>query len=321
MKKLFAVFTISLYLTPFVCFAGFYWTDLSSNPYWTTNNASRFYWSSGTYYFDSWPGSEEYAYEPLTQWASNQSFAFEFDIKISSVQWGSCIDIGLYDSQMSRNSSNRINVSWGQDDTGVNIVLAATANGSFNQDMEWPSWSTNTWYHNTLIFNIPSNYITLVVYNRETGTHVATLLVPIPGSFSNTNRFALTNKGATNYGTHMTGRIDCVLIAYGLGDLSILEENSGRKVSVEKILLSAHPNPSQDDVKIKFQLPKSQTVNLEILDVQGRTIRTLISEETRLAGEYIVHWKHRNSNIPNGVYFISLTTDNGTSIKKIVALK
>ena len=164
MRKLITGLVISLMLAPIVCFAGLYWTDLSSNPYWTTNNSSHFYWSSGTYYFDSWPGSEEYVYEPLSDWVNNQSFVFEFDIKASIVEWGSCIDVGFYDTQMSRNSSNRINVSWGQDDGGVNICLAATANGTQSFDQEWPNWSTNTWYHNTLIFNKPSNYITLIVH-------------------------------------------------------------------------------------------------------------------------------------------------------------
>ncbi len=305
-------------LAPIVCFAGLYWTDLSSNPYWNTNNSSHFYWSSGTYYFDSWPGSEEYAYEPLSDWVNNQSFVFEFDIKASSVEWGSCIDVGLYDTQMSRNSSNRINVSWGQDDGGVNICLAATANGTQSFDQEWPNWSTNTWYHNTLIFNKPSNYITLIVYNRQTGVHLATLFVNIPGAFSNINRFALTNKGATNYGTHSTGNIDCVLITYGLGLIG-LEEHSNTKSIGEKIQLHAEPNPSRNEVTIKFRLPTAQKISLNILDIQGKTIETLINKDTKSVGEHSVYWQ--NINIPNGIYFISLTADDGVSIKKVVTLR
>jgi hypothetical protein len=87
-------------------------------------------------------------------------------------------------------------------------------------------------------------------------------------------------------------------------------------------LFQNYPNPFNPSTKIKFQLPETADVKLEIYDVLGRKIRTIVSE-LKTAGSYSVIWDgkdHYGNNISSGVYFYKLKASKFVDVKKMLLL-
>ena len=55
-----------------------------------------------------------------------------------------------------------------------------------------------------------------------------------------------------------------------------------------------------------------------VFDVLGKEVATLVNENLS-AGKYSVEWNA--SNVPSGIYFYKLTTNNFSETKKLVLLK
>ena len=61
------------------------------------------------------------------------------------------------------------------------------------------------------------------------------------------------------------------------------------------------PNPSRGEVGIGYDLPRAAPVKIEILDVQGRVLSTLVSGEIP-AGRHQIRWRPDHS-VPSGLFF------------------
>jgi hypothetical protein len=89
-------------------------------------------------------------------------------------------------------------------------------------------------------------------------------------------------------------------------------------------LFQNYPNPFNPVTKIKFDIPllrgvsEGRGVLLKIYDVLGKEISVLLNEDLK-PGTYEIEWNAEN--IPTGVYFYSLITNNFTQTKKMVVLK
>jgi hypothetical protein len=84
-----------------------------------------------------------------------------------------------------------------------------------------------------------------------------------------------------------------------------------------------YPNPFNPSTKIKFDLPLRRgvggmIVSLKIYNITGREISTLVNENLQ-AGSYEVTFD--GANMPSGVYFYRLTTDNYSQSKKMTLIK
>jgi hypothetical protein len=65
-----------------------------------------------------------------------------------------------------------------------------------------------------------------------------------------------------------------------------------------------YPNPFNPETSIRFNLPQPGLVQISVVDVSGRLVRTLLSE-LRNAGSYSVKWDGRDSAgnpVPSGIY-------------------
>ena len=78
------------------------------------------------------------------------------------------------------------------------------------------------------------------------------------------------------------------------------------------------PNPFNPTTTIKYQLPENGLVRLEVFDILGREVSTLVSGRQG-AGYYNVTFN--GSNVPSGVYFYRLQAGNYTNTKKLLLLK
>jgi hypothetical protein len=77
-----------------------------------------------------------------------------------------------------------------------------------------------------------------------------------------------------------------------------------------------YPNPFDQSASIKFEQPESGKVNLEILNANGQTIRNLLNNFLP-RGTFQLSWDGKNNSgmdVPSGVYFYSITQENGKKL-------
>jgi hypothetical protein len=73
-------------------------------------------------------------------------------------------------------------------------------------------------------------------------------------------------------------------------------------------LHAARPNPTRDETRIGYELPRATRVRLSVFDVTGRRVRTLV-DGLEAGGRRTVSWDGRDGAgraVPSGVYFYRL---------------
>ena len=82
----------------------------------------------------------------------------------------------------------------------------------------------------------------------------------------------------------------------------------------------SYPNPFSTETTIPLQLEQRSHVLLEILDANGRKIKTLISKELE-AGTITFKWDGTNSQgrkLPGGMYFYRLNTGKESVTRRLI---
>ncbi len=83
-------------------------------------------------------------------------------------------------------------------------------------------------------------------------------------------------------------------------------------------LAQSYPNPFNASAAIEFSIPSAGNVQLEIFNVLGQKITTLVDNELQ-AGSHKVIWNA--GDIPSGVYFYRLSWPQGAETKRMTLLK
>ncbi len=86
----------------------------------------------------------------------------------------------------------------------------------------------------------------------------------------------------------------------------------------EGFTLDNRPNPFNPATTIAFNLPASSNVRLEVYNVVGQRVVTLV-DEYLTAGEYSFDWD--GSKVASGIYLYRLTTDEFSETKQMVLMK
>jgi len=84
-------------------------------------------------------------------------------------------------------------------------------------------------------------------------------------------------------------------------------ENTTNAIASDFILEQNYPNPFNPTTTIEFVLPRSDIVTLQIFNILGEEIETLISEKLP-AGKHKYHWDA--SRMPSGVYLYRLSVES-----------
>jgi hypothetical protein len=79
-----------------------------------------------------------------------------------------------------------------------------------------------------------------------------------------------------------------------------------------------YPNPFNPTTKIKFDVARVGDVKIIVYDVMGREVQTLVDERLQ-PGTYEVTFD--GSNLPSGIYFSQLKTENFIDTKKLILPK
>ncbi|MBD3233286.1 MAG: T9SS type A sorting domain-containing protein, partial [candidate division Zixibacteria bacterium] len=93
---------------------------------------------------------------------------------------------------------------------------------------------------------------------------------------------------------------------------------SAEQVPDEFNLFANYPNPFNASTVITYDLPVSCNARLEVYNVMGQKVATLV-EEFKSAGHHTVNWNA--SDYSSGVYFYKLTADDYIQTKRMTLLK
>lgn len=83
------------------------------------------------------------------------------------------------------------------------------------------------------------------------------------------------------------------------------------------------PNPVSSETNVRFTVPKVCHVSINIYDMVGRAVKSLVDEEKK-PGLYKVSWNRTDntgSKLASGIYFIVMNAKPFKSTKKVVVLE
>jgi len=98
----------------------------------------------------------------------------------------------------------------------------------------------------------------------------------------------------------------------------------GGVVPTEFTLSQNYPNPFNPTTTIQFALPKVSPVTLDIYNILGMKIRTLMSGQSMSAAFHSVVWDGKDDagvNVPSGMYIYRIHADNFQASKKMTLMK
>ncbi|MFA6455538.1 MAG: cellulase family glycosylhydrolase [Bacteroidota bacterium] len=107
--------------------------------------------------------------------------------------------------------------------------------------------------------------------------------------------------------------IDNIHIASATSDVFA----AGSTLPTEYKLYQNYPNPFNPSTTVRYQLPKQSRVIVQIVNVLGQIVETLVDEQKE-AGSYTVQW---TAHTTSGIYFCRLQADNYVQTSKMVLLK
>ncbi len=108
---------------------------------------------------------------------------------------------------------------------------------------------------------------------------------------------------------------------YYLGPTAV--EDGDSELPTTFHLAQNYPNPFNPTTRISFSVPKRMRVRIDLYNVLGERVKTLI-DETVTAGEKTVEWNGRLASgtvAASGVYFYRLVCDEFTAVRQMVLLK
>jgi hypothetical protein len=86
----------------------------------------------------------------------------------------------------------------------------------------------------------------------------------------------------------------------------------------EYTLLQNYPNPFNPTTIIKFGIPQAQFVTLNVYNILGERVATLVNREM-IEGVHQINFY--GTGLPSGVYIYSIRATDFISTKKMILLK
>lgn len=106
-------------------------------------------------------------------------------------------------------------------------------------------------------------------------------------------------------------------------ELTDIAENENSQQKYNYRLNQNYPNPFNPTTTITFQIPKSANVKLEIFNLLGERVNTLVDAELN-AGNHSRTWNGKNikgSSVTSGIYFYRIHTAEFYDTKKMIYLR
>jgi hypothetical protein len=149
------------------------------------------------------------------------------------------------------------------------------------------------------------------------GEYLAFVIDKVAGTSSN-----LRNRNEIQFAPSISGKKQYRLL---VGTKEFVSQNSaGIELFPTRYKLAQnYPNPFNPETNIQYSLPEPAFVKLEIYNILGQKLRTLV-DEYQLRDNYSVVWDSQNDHgirMPSGLYFYRISAGKFIQIKKMVLLK
>lgn len=141
-------------------------------------------------------------------------------------------------------------------------------------------------------------------------------------------KYLLTDgAGGAAFGTRELTGDGSLVVSRPVGRL-VLKATGGEELPKEFALMQNYPNPFNPSTTIKFALPVAGRVTLDVFNIVGQRVRTLVDGEYE-AGYHALPWDGRSDagqQLASGVYFYRLHVEGDAaaryqSIRKMLLLK
>ena len=89
------------------------------------------------------------------------------------------------------------------------------------------------------------------------------------------------------------------------------------------VLKQNYPNPFNPETTIRFELPEKSQISLNIYDITGKLIKTLVNGKKE-AGYHLVIWNGKDEkgrDVTSGIYFYQIESKGFSQIKQCLLLK
>ena len=130
-------------------------------------------------------------------------------------------------------------------------------------------------------------------------------------------------------GDHIVATEYDALVTFGIARNSrasaprMASSSSGEGVPSQFALVGNDPNPFNPETSIRFELPRTSSVRIQVYDAQGRLIQQLV-DGVLPPGRHGVWWRGRNEGgegVASGTYFVTMEAQGTRVTKKITLLK
>jgi len=89
------------------------------------------------------------------------------------------------------------------------------------------------------------------------------------------------------------------------------------EANVQENFISVSPNPFSSSTTISFSLQKNSTVSLEVFNLLGQKVKTMVQNEKQAAGKHQYHF----IGTGEGIYFVTMKVDGISTSQKIICQK
>jgi hypothetical protein len=208
-------------------------------------------------------------------------------------------------------------------------IIIETSDGAVRLDAVSPEGTFESDFWNHVAATIDrANGVAEIYYNGEVVTEIGAI-VP---RFQVTQTVAIGAMPGPSW--YWNGMLDDIRIYAGLLTADeindVLDDTDtgvkrslDRKGVVEDFELRNYPNPFNPETRITFNLRRAETVLLEVRNIRGDLVRTLV-EGYRAAGRYSVSWNGTDEYgqaVTSGVYFYRLTSANFSQNQKMLLVR
>jgi hypothetical protein len=131
------------------------------------------------------------------------------------------------------------------------------------------------------------------------------------------------NNGSAEAMTQDNGKSSFRIII-GTEDFAKLHSENISLKPYEYALYQNYPNPFNPSTYITYQLKEKGNVTLEIFDILGERVKSVVDNVVQEPGQHIVTWNGRNSSgekVSSGIYIYRLKAKDFISSKKMILLK
>jgi hypothetical protein len=138
------------------------------------------------------------------------------------------------------------------------------------------------------------------------------------GTSSHGKRYTYTDENVKGGATYVY-KIYAVDFNGNRQEFGSITANVVAEIPNKYVLYQNYPNPFNPGTEIRFDLPKSGNVKLEIFNSLGEKVAVLYDGFMEAGYGKVVRW---NANgVPSGVYYYRLTADGFVDVKKMVLMK